>query len=301
MSPRVFAARERVAKVEGGSILSSNFKTDTAATLDRDQVDAFWDRGFLVVDDVFTAPEIEALRAAAESEAIRRPQNERGYADKTLHLLELSVRHPLFMELARSDQLLGRIRPLIGDDIQLQHSKIATKPPAKNIGPFRWHQDFAYFPHTNTSLVAAMVMLDDATPENGCMQMVAGSHKLGLLDHHKDGFFDECQESRLWADPDRLVEITPHRGGISLHHCLALHGSPPNRSGRPRRGLVFQYRADDAYQLADHVFADTGLVVSGQRRGRVRCEEGVHKLPLRPDQSRPFGDAWNQIGAQVEY
>ena len=76
----------------------------------------------------------------------------------------------------------------------------------------------------------------------------------------------------MWGDESQLVQITPRVGGISLHHCLALHGSPPNLSGRPRRGLVFQYRADDAYQLADTVFADTGLVVSGQRRGRVRCE-----------------------------
>lgn len=270
-------------------------------TLSQEQQDAFWEQGFLVVDNVFTSEEVEALRAAASDPAIRGSQDERGYSERTVHLLELTVRHPLFMQLVRSEQLLGRIRPLIGDDIQLQHSKIATKPPAKNAGPFRWHQDFAYFPHTNSSLVAVMVMLDDATPENGCMQMVVGSHKLGLLDHHKDGLFNECQESHLWGDESQLVQITPRLGGISLHHCLALHGSPPNLSGRPRRGLVFQYRADDAYQLADTVFADTGLVVSGQRRGRVRCEAGVLRLPRRSDLENPFGSAWHQLGDQVEF
>ena len=271
------------------------------ATLRQDQIDDFWARGFLVIDDVFSPTEVEALREATESEAIRGPQNERGYAERTVHLLELTVRHPLFLELAKSEQILALIRPLIGDDIQLQHSKIASKPPAKDVGPFRWHQDFAFFPHTNTSLVAAMVMLDDASPENGCMQMVVGSHKLGLLDHHKDGLFGECQQSSLWSDPAQLAQITPRAGGVSIHHCLALHGSPPNRSGRPRRGLVFQYRADDAHQLADTVFADTGLVVSGQRRGKVRCEESVLTLPRRADDADPFGSAWRQIGAGVEY
>lgn len=275
--------------------------TTQPLTLDQNQLDAFWAQGFLVIDDVFTAAEVAALRAASESAAIRNPQDERGYAKQTVHLLELTVRHPLFMELAKSEKILALIRPLIGDDIQLQHSKIATKPPVKDAGPYRWHQDFAFFPHTNTSLVAAMVMLDDATPENGCMQMVPGSHKLGLLNHLKDGFFGECQEQQLWADPDRLAEITPRAGGISIHHCLALHGSPPNRSNRPRRGLVFQYRADDAYQLADYVFADTGLVVSGQRRGKVRCEASLLTLPRRHDADQPFGSAWHQIGTEVEY
>ena len=105
----------------------------------------------------------------------------------------------------------------------------------------------------------------------------------------------------MWGDESQLVQITPRVGGISLHYCLALHGSPPNLSGRPRRGLVFQYRADDAYQLADTVFADTGLVVSGQRRGRVRCEAGVLRLPRRSDFENLFGSAWHQLGDQVEF
>jgi len=275
--------------------------TRQETVLQQNQIDDFWARGFLTVEDLFSPAEVTALREATESEAIRGPQNERGYAEHTVHLLELTVRHPLFMELAKNERILSLIRPLIGNDIQLQHSKIASKPPAKDSGPYRWHQDFAFFPHSNTSLVAAMVMLDDSTPENGCMQMVVGSHKLGLLDHHKNGVFSECQQSSLWADPAALAHITPRAGGISIHHCLTLHGSPPNRSGQPRRGLVFQYRADNAYQFADTVFADTGLVVSGQRRGKIRCEEGIFALPRRADDSDPFGGAWRQIGANVQY
>jgi ectoine hydroxylase-related dioxygenase (phytanoyl-CoA dioxygenase family) len=262
------------------------------------QIEAFDTQGFLVIDDVFTPREVDDLSAAAESDAIRQPLAEKGAGERAVHLLELTTRHAAFAELARSDRILDRIRPPIGDDIQLQHSKIATKPPVPDAGPYRWHQDFAFFPHTNTDLVAVMVMLDDATPDNGCMRFVPGSHRLGLLNHlDADGMFAECQESHRWADPEWLVDITPRAGGISIHHCLMLHGSPVNRSGRPRRGLVFQYRADDAYQLADHVFADTGTLVSGQRRGRVRCEAGVLTLPRRVQEESPYGSAWNQRGA----
>ena len=205
------------------------------------------------------------------------------------------------MELAKDERILSRIRPLIGPDIQLQHSKIATKPPAKGGGEFKIHQDFAFFTHSNTDLVAVMVMLDDATPENGCMQIAPWSHRWGLLDHLVEGFFTgACQEDERWADTDSLVDITPRAGGISIHHCLSLHGSPDNRSGKPRRGLVFQYCADDAHQLADTVFADTGLLVSGEQRGTVRCEDGVWKLPRRKEGTTYFGSAWNQIGSEVE-
>ena len=270
----------------GGNVLSEDQKTQ------------YHEDGFLVIDDVFSPKDVETLREAAADSAVQSDQASKGFAEKTVHLLAITTYHSALMELAGHAGIINRIRPLIGDDIQLEHSKLATKPPAKGMGPFHWHQDFAFFPHTNTSLAAVMVMLDDATTENGCMQIVRGSHKWGLLDHMIDGqFTGACQEEERWSDKGRIVDITPRAGGISIHHCLALHGSEPNLSGNPRRGLVYQYRADDAYQLADSVFKDTGILVSGKRRERVRCEEGVFRLPKRPaNTDHPFGSAWNQDG-----
>ncbi|MBT5060011.1 MAG: phytanoyl-CoA dioxygenase family protein [Gemmatimonadetes bacterium] len=270
-------------------------------SLTEDQIEDYRHNGYLVIDDVFSTQRVAQLRAAADSEAICAAVDERGGSERTVHLLEITRRHPEFNQLSYDERILSRLRPLIGDDIQLQHSKLATKPAVAGVGPYRWHQDFAFFPHTNTHLAAVMVMLDDATPENGCMQFLPGSHRMGLLNHlDGDGNFAECQERHLWADASKLVDITPRAGGISIHHCLMLHGSPPNTLGQPRRGLVYQYRADDAYQLADHVFADTGTVVSGERRGRVRCEEMAVALPRRAAPGDPYGDAWNQIGSEVD-
>ncbi|MBW7460529.1 phytanoyl-CoA dioxygenase family protein, partial [Paenibacillus sepulcri] len=200
------------------------------------------------------------------------------------------------LKLAKHPAIIAKIQPLLGPDIQLQHSKLATKPPIKGIGEFPWHQDYAFYPHTNTDLLSVMVMLDDATPDNGCMQMVKGSNKFGILNHEKNGrFVSECQESSYWQRPCEVVYITPKTGGISIHHSLTLHGSDANLSGRPRRGLVFSYRADDSYQLADAIFDDTGLLISGSRRGVVRCDIGLVTLPDRGGDS-PYGTSWNQIG-----
>ena len=270
--------------------------TDPAILTDY-EIEQFQKDGFLVFDDVFPQKDIELLRELCESPEIKKALQDRDQQNRTVHLLGLTAKHPAFLEVASSPLILDRITRLIGPDIQLQHSKLAAKPPAKNRGPFAWHQDFAFFPHTNSDLVAVMVMLDDATPENGCMQMVPGSHKLGMLNHAIDGIFQgACQDAHLWENKDSLTPITPRAGGISIHHSLMLHGSEVNLSGKPRRGLVFQYRADDAYQLADTVFVDTGTLVCGRKREHARCDAGVLRLPRRNAEA-PFGTAWNQEGS----
>ena len=88
-----------------------------------------------------------------------------------------------------------------------------------------------------------MVMLDDATPDNGCMYVRPGSHRLGLLNHHDESGYwaGECVEKDLYASADAMVPLMPKAGGISIHHGLTLHGSGVNLSGKPRRGIVFAY------------------------------------------------------------
>jgi phytanoyl-CoA hydroxylase len=273
--------------------------------LSENEVRQYRDQGYLVVDDIFSPEEVERLRAACEDPKVNQALEQAGYEQKGVHLLEITAKHSAFFELARDPRIVERVAALIGPDIELQHSKLATKPPKVGAGEFKWHQDFAYFPHSNTDLIAVMVMLDDATPENGCMSVVRGSHKLGPLSHLVDGYFDSgCQEPRHWADPERHAAITPRAGGISLHHCLTLHASPNNVSGRPRRGVVFQYRASDAAQLYSHVFADTGFQVRGERSARVRFEAQTLVLPKCRDvdpapasmyfQAGPMAEKWNR-------
>ncbi len=272
--------------------------------LNPQQIQAYRDDGFIVIDDFLSSEELEVLREAEASSAIQTALEEQGIKHRTVHLLELTVRHPAFLDLARDPRIIACIQPFIGEDIQLQHSKLATKPPTKGAGAFGWHQDIMYYPHTNTSLLSVFVYLDDATPENGCMSMVKGSHLLGPLAHHdaKGIFTGACVETHLWENnPGKVAPVSPRARAISIHHCLTLHGSPANHSGRPRRGLVFSYRAADAYQLGDTVFRDTGLVVSGRRKDVVRCENIAWTMPLRPTSGKKdYGSAYNQTGDWAE-
>ncbi|MBE7465748.1 MAG: phytanoyl-CoA dioxygenase family protein [Planctomycetes bacterium] len=264
------------------------------------QVARFQDDGFLIVEDVFSAAEVSELLAAAESGAVREAFEKAHGTEVHVHQLELAVKSPAFRALCADDRITARLAALIGENIQLQHSKLATQPLKKATGGFGWHQDFAFFPHTNTDLAAVFVYLDDCTTENGCMSMVRGSHKLGLLEHRHEGYFSgRCQETRALEDASKIVPIQVRAGGISIHHALTLHGSGPNLSGRPRRGAVFQYRAADAYQLGDTVFADTGYQVRGSFSETVRCDAGRVYLARRKGWNPPFGSVYKQVGEQA--
>jgi ectoine hydroxylase-related dioxygenase (phytanoyl-CoA dioxygenase family) len=262
----------------------------------------FLEDGFVIIHDVFSSDEVQALIHATEDPGIQQDLEVRHADERIAHLLELTTKHLAFKEMARDPRLTRRVATLIGDDIQLQHSKLATKPRKQGVGAFPWHQDFARFPHTTYDLLAVSVMLDDATPENGGMYALRGSHKLGLRNHIRDGWMTgPCYETDLWENaPERIVPLMARAGGVTIHHCLLLHASPETHSGAQRRMIAFEYRAGHAYQLANNIWADTGFQVLGAPSHRVKCTAMDIVLPKDPlwvgHCGEAHGDVYNQIG-----
>lgn len=261
--------------------------------------------GFAVENDVVSRDDVLALREVVESPSIGPLLEAKGRATKGVHLSPVTTLHPAFKRVARDSRILDIVTALIGDDVELQNSKLATKPAVAGMGNFPWHQDLRFFPHTNTDVLTVMLMLDDSTPDNGCMYMVPGSKDAGILPHNP--ITGECTDSELWRDESKLVAILPRAGGISIHHGRTLHYSPDSKSGAQRRSLIFVYRAADAYQLAGPIFADTGWLVSGRKTGRVRCSDielNLNDLPISsPDvadanrQEGPAAAEWNRAEA----
>lgn len=258
------------------------------------RVDSFARDGFIVEDGVIGQEDVARLRAVVESPPIQQLLAEKGHASKGVHLAPITTLHDAFKDIAQDPRILERVSALIGPDIELQNSKLATKPPLAGVGKFAWHQDLRFFPHTNTDVLTVMVMLDDSTPANGCMYMVPGSKTAGILPH--DPVTGECLGTEYWRDESALVPITPKAGGISIHHGRTLHYSPDSTTGAQRRSLIFVYRAADAYQLAGPIFEDTGWLVQGQKTGIVRCTDlklDVNDLPIT---SQTVVDANRQQG-----
>ena len=146
---------------------------------------------------------------------------------------------PYYFEMARHPRVLDAVEDLIGPSIQLHNSNMHLKLPEHG-GEVDWHQDFPYLPHTNFDLLNTMIMLDDSTPENGCLNVIPGSHRWGPLGHGSPGAaastnFALSAAQRAVGQP--VDDVVVPAGGMSIHHCLTLHSSRPEPLAQGPPGL----------------------------------------------------------------
>jgi len=235
------------------------------------------EEGYLVLENVLTLPELEELRQA--SEALQEERNRIGGAANLAVIQDIVFKGEAFMKAAYHPCMLAAVADLIGPDLQLQHCKLNWKPVTVGTGSVDWHQDFPYFPHTNFDMLAVMLLLDDATPENGCMRVVPGSHKRGQTETEYSCLLQGPAIDTADYSPRPPVDLVLPAGGMTIHHCLTVHSSYPNRTGTPRRGLVYQIRAADAIQLGGNVYRCNGLQLQGKDPLLARCVAGAFRLP----------------------
>jgi ectoine hydroxylase-related dioxygenase (phytanoyl-CoA dioxygenase family) len=165
-----------------------------------------------------------------------------------------------FTRMLVDPRLVDRAAELIGPNVQLHHTKLHNKPPAVG-SPFPMHQDYPYFPHEGDSMIAAIVHIDDATVENGCMCVVPGSQRLGPIEHRNDGnFYLPLDEWPL----ENAVPVEAQAGDLLLFGYCMVHGSYVNRSDRPRRIVLVQMRSPSDRPLDDsHRSPGQGTMLRG--------------------------------------
>ncbi|HSB68568.1 MAG TPA: phytanoyl-CoA dioxygenase family protein [Candidatus Methylomirabilis sp.] len=227
--------------------------------LTREQVEFYRSNGFLAVEGVYSRAEMAEARAVVE-EFVQRSRSETDHTDvfdlepghsaaepRVRRIKSPYLHHPTFDRLVRHDRMLDVVAALQGPGIRLHGNKLNMKSAGYG-SAVEWHQDFAFYPHSNDDLLAVGVALDDCLIENGCMLMVPGSHRWPILDHHQEGVFVGAFDSeREGIDLGQAVPVEVHEGGISLHHCRTAHGSAVNTSPAPRRLFLMELAAVDAW------------------------------------------------------
>ena len=184
----------------------------------------------------------------------------------------------------RDSAMTEMVAALIGPDVKHHHCKINLKLPGSNT-EVRYHQDFAYTPHTNDDVVTALLMLDDMTPENGCLMAVPGSHRgpvYSLFDGERfTGFVAPAVERSL---REHEVPVLGSAGSVCLMHTRLAHGSEPNRSSAPRGLYICVYSAADAFPIARNPMPNRneGMMVRGRPTRRARLAEATIELPEQP-------------------
>ncbi|MFL4952092.1 phytanoyl-CoA dioxygenase family protein [Streptomyces sp. MMS24-I31] len=259
-------------------------------TLSQRQVDFYRENGFCVVDGIFDTELIEKARAvvdgllsSADLASVAEAEPEDG--SKARRIWAPTSRDELFAGIAEDPRLLDAVEQLIGPDIVLQYSKLNVKPP--RVGSVvEWHQDFAFYPHTNTDLVATLIYLDDATRANACLRVVAGSHRHGLFKHESEGYFvgKVPSPADVGLDDSAITDCEGAAGSVVFIHPLLLHSSEKNLSDRYRRVFIPSYRAADALPIyyGPHAAHNepTAKLVRGSASRTVRSEAGLWQLPI---------------------
>ena len=148
-----------------------------------------------------------------------------------------------FFEYVTDVMLLDLIEQLIGPDIIMWASSVFCKPAQHGL-EVPWHQDGQYWPIRPHATVTAWIALDDATPDNGCMRIIPGSHRMGDFSHEQSDREDLVLNNVLndpRIDLSAAYDVALEAGQISLHDVGIVHGSKPNTSGKRRAGFAIRY------------------------------------------------------------
>ena len=221
--------------------------------------------GYLAMDGLLTPEQVELAKTALTDLAWRRVWNEHvgvqeephfstGGTDDRLADPELRIRKLwLFCQadkrlgsLADSPRLMPLLEQLIGRGPRMVQDMALLKPPF--VGAEKpWHQDTAYFDYTPLSgVIGVWIALDEATVENGCMQVIPGSHLDGPAQHYH---VRDCQLPDRKVAVERAVVVPLKPGGALFFSGLTHHGTPPNTSSDRRRALQFHYAAANCTKM----------------------------------------------------
>ncbi len=264
------------------------------------QFDAYQDQGYILVENVIEPAMLAQIKEVMNQiiEGARgKIQHDDVYDLEPAHtpdqprvrrIKKPHVVHPLFNQVVRSEKMVSVLTRLLGPDVRLHGSKLNLKSPRYG-SPVEWHQDWAFYPHTNDDILAIGVMLDDVLPENGPMVVIPGSHTGPTYDHHAEGRFCGAMDAAaVDLDFSTAVAVTGPAGSCSFHHVRLVHGSAQNTSDRPRSLLLYEATAADAWPLVNW----TNLDEFNARMicGKPTLEPRVKNAPIR----MPYPPALNQ-------
>ena len=228
--------------------------------LNSEQRQAYERDGYILIPSLFDKEEIGYLRTAMETdEQIRSHFYDR--KDETGAPTKMALwNHPgdsAYGLAARSNRVVDTMEDILSGEVYHYHSKLTAKDAYEG-GAWEWHQDYGYW-YANGCLfplmASVMIALDDTTKENGCLQVLKGSHAMDRIEH------GELANGQVGSEEVRTTEATKHletvyaemKAGYGLFfHCNTVHRSDQNRSPNRRWTLICCYNAARNDPYLDH-------------------------------------------------
>jgi ectoine hydroxylase-related dioxygenase (phytanoyl-CoA dioxygenase family) len=205
--------------------------------------------GYVLVRQLFDQDEMRGLLTIAKADGQLTGES---YVRKDAAggQTRLALRNDLdeesvYAAIVRSRRIVDAMEALLGDEVYHYHHKMMLKEPRVG-GAWEWHQDYGYWYNFGClfpDMASCLIAVDRATRENGCLQVIRGSHKLGRVDHGKTGDQVGADPARVEAALARmeLVYCEMEPGDALFFHGNLLHRSDQNTSELPRWSLICCY------------------------------------------------------------
>lgn len=259
--------------------------------LSEEQVKHYQEQGYLLLENIIPPEQLAELQGAiqmfvdqsrsvsASNAMFDLDPSHNAERPCVRRLKDPHTLHPVFANLAKSDEILDPVAQLLGGTVRFDHSKLNFKH-AHAKAQINWHQDWAFYPHTNDDILAVGVMIEDSTVESGPLMVLPGSHQGPVYDHHHDGVFaGGVDSSLLQGQLDNAVDLVGTAGSITIHHVRTLHASRNCVNNTARPLLLFSYCAVDAFPVFDRY--DLAEYDSRILRGEPVKQGRMEALPFR--------------------
>tara|TARA_B100000579_G_scaffold341668_1_gene293553 strand:+ start:93 stop:863 length:771 start_codon:yes stop_codon:yes gene_type:complete len=219
----------------------------------KSELGQYQSKGYFLRSKFFSQSEISEFRLRARGDLDRDLKNNKvmikGDREGNQTLLKMwnSADDNFYGFIARDERLVVLAQEILGDDVYIYSHKMTMKNPGEG-GAWEWHQDFGYWHNYGLlapTLLSIYIALDESNRENGCLQVLTGSHNLGRLNHIRendqtviDGEYLEEAVNRHSAEYVEMGE-----GDALVFHCNLLHRSDANLSQKHRWGYIASYNA----------------------------------------------------------
>ncbi|MFC5648639.1 phytanoyl-CoA dioxygenase family protein [Paenibacillus solisilvae] len=212
--------------------------------------------GYLLVNKLFSKEELDRMIREVEG-GDRVASSMYSSNDSSGRKARLSIWHELgsdmWSNVSICPRLVNGVRILLGEDAAFFHGKVMLKE-AHSGGAWEWHQDYGYWYDQGfiyPNMISVFIALDAATRENGCLQVLRGSHKLGRLEHGRVGEQTGADVNRINQVESMLdlVHAEMEPGSALFFHSNLLHSSAANVSDYHRRSFIVCYNATGNPQL----------------------------------------------------
>lgn len=234
---------------------------------DNNHKQCFEEQGYLVVEDLLSSDEL--ARSVQEIERLHDVARDGGRKDfeiepfakdseedgrLILRKMERTWKYSdWFDAMARHPKLVPILTDLLGPQLLLFRSTLMLKP-ARHGSIHGFHQDTSYWPMDPPHLVTVSIALTDATPENGCFQVIPKSHEWGLQEW---GRIQQEQDAALTGredvDTSGKIEVPLKAGSGLFFHSMMVHGSGPNRSAKPRNTALYAFFSPDVKYVPEQL------------------------------------------------